>query len=358
MKKLFMLVLATALVSCLLLAACGAPEEETTTTVDTSTPAPEGLIELDFAYSQPPQSGFAKAILIPWATDLEAATNGRIKITQHGGASLLRGEQAYDGLLSGMCDITEVDPAKQGGRLPRGEIMMLPLVFPNGEVEAIAYHEWLLEHADAEIKDVKLLITCPMPEQNYMGNEPIETLEDFQGLKLRAAGKVDTDIVEALGATAVAVTTEDAFSALDTGLIDGQFFSWEGALIFGFGDICKYKTECYIYESCFQLQMNKQVYNDLPDDIKQIVDDFSTLETSRKYAADFMAMLPGARGALESKGTEAGFPPIYVLPAEERARWVAALQPIVDKWIEDMEDEGMPGQEMYDDLVSIVAKYS
>ena len=357
MKKFFVFALVIALASCLLLTAC--PAQEPAPTTPTPTPTPEGPIELDFAYSQPPMTGFAKSILIPWATDLEAATNGRVKIIQHGGASLIRGEQAFDSVVSGMCDIAEADPAKQSGREPRAEINNLPLIWPNGEVAAMAFYDFLHEYCvDTELKDVKLMITMPMPEQNYMGNKPVEKLEDWKGLKLRATGKVDTATEEALGATPISVMTEDAFSALDTGLIDGQFFSWEGALVFGFGDICKYKTECYLSQSCFHILMNRQVYEGLPDDIKKIVDEFSTRETSRKYAADFMAILPGARAALIAKGEEAGYPPMYVLPAEERDRWVTAVEPVIDDWIADMEQAGMPGQEMYDYLISAVEKYS
>jgi len=100
--------------------------------------------------------------------------------------------------------------------------------------------------------------------------------------------------------------------------------------------------------------MNKQKYDSLPADIKAIFDEFSTPEVSQKYAI--------AHGALEAetKASVAGLdakmhkPAIYVLPAEEKARWAAAVQSVKDEWVAEFPN----GQAMFDDLLSLIAKYS
>ena len=53
-----------------------------------------------------------------------------------------------------------------------------------------------------------------------------------------------------------------------------------------------------------------------------------------------------------------GNPEVYNLPAAERARWVAAIQPMLDQWVADKEAAGLPGEAVMADLLSLVEKYS
>ena len=378
MKKVLFLMLAAVLISCLLLAACKettpepagtpepAPTSEPTGTPEpaptsepaqTPAPTPEEVIELNFSYHAPAMAGLATSLMVPWADDLEAACGGRIDIIHHPSASLLGSSDAYDGVLAGICDLAQVSTEETPGRLPRSGIGMLPVLFPDTVNTAVSYHEFLNKYAvDTELKSVKLMITLPMPPCHYIGNREIKVLEDFKGVKISTAGGVGTQILEAVDGIPVEISTSDAFSSLDTGLIEGIFFSHEGAIAFGFPDVTKYVNECAIYQSVFELLMNQNTYNKLPDDLKKVFDDFSTVEASRKYATMFMATEPEARKLLEDKLARLGNDPIYVMPPEEKARWREALQPVWDTWAEDMEEDGLPGRQMMDDMLSIIEK--
>lgn len=346
----------------IVLGSCGGTEDTTTpaTTSPSTTPTTSHeVIELSLSYHGPPVASLIKDMLRPWADDLEEACGGRVEIVHHAGGSLFGSAEVYDGLLVGACDIAYVVTGAYPGRFPISDISDLPLIYPDTEVAGTATYEWLHKYAvDTELKDVKFLIALPMAGQQYFGNEEVKVMEDFQGLILRGAGKNDTTLYELLGATGVQIPTEDAFSALDTGMVDGLTFTWSGVFAFGFHNVTKYRTECSIYRPVHQLHMNRQVYEDLPDDIKKIFDDFSTIEASRKYAASHMASEEYSRSVVVKYDERAGNPPIYVLPQEERERWANAAQPMVDDWISNMEKEGLPGQTMYDDLLNIVEKYS
>lgn len=366
MKKLVVFTLAIVLVSSLILAACAAPAPApapSPTPAPAPAPAPgptpEKPLELNFSYHAPPQASLTKAILEPWAKDLEAATNGRVKIVHHAGGSLLGAADAYDGVISGICDLAQISTEEYPGRFPRSGISSLPFLYPGTEVAGIVYHELMNKYAlDNELKEVKLLITLPLHPAHYLGNKQIQKLADFQGVKMRAPGKVVTSTVKALGGTPVEVSTPDIFSALDTKLIDGTFFTFSGALAFGIKDVTKFRTECAIYLDTFQLVMNKDVYNKLPADLKKVFDDFSTPAVSRKYGAAHAALEQGGRGAILGSDKKAGNPPIYVLPKEERDKWAQATQSVKDEWVADMQKDGIPGKQMLDDAINLVNKYS
>lgn len=296
--------------------------------------------------------------LIPWADDLEAACGGRLEIIHHAAGSLLEAKDAYDGVLSGIADMVELCPEETPGRFPLAGILALPFLFTDTEVAGTVGHEVLEKYCfDTEMKDLKFNITLALHPAQLHSNIEVKTLEDFQGLKLRAPGKIESMVAEEFGAVAVEITTGDLFAALDTGLIDATYFTYSGALAFGVIDVARYLTLCNAFMGVFDIVMNKQVYENLPDDIKKIVDDFSTPEVSRKYAKRHKDAEEGYVRATDTGRTRRGYDPPYILPTEERERWIAAAQPVVDAWIAEMDEKGLPGQEMLDDLKAWNLKY-
>jgi TRAP-type C4-dicarboxylate transport system substrate-binding protein len=362
MKRLLFIVMAIVLASSMLLAAC---EEPAPTPAPEPAPAPEPEpepeypIELSFSYHAPPVASLSKAVFVPWAEALEAASNGKLIVTDYPGGALLGAADAYDGVITGICDIAQVETEEYVGRFPRNGISMLPFIYPNTEIAAIVSHEIENKYCvDTELKDVKLLITAPLHQMHYLGNKPVEKLEDFKGMKMRSVGEVDAATIEAFGATPVPVAIGDLFTALDTGVVDGTFITWSAGLSFGLKDVTKYRTECGVFLTNFLVVMNKQVYESLPKELQELIDEFSTPEVSRKYAAEHMALEKGAKAGLEGSDKGAGNPPINILTTDELARWKEVAHPVWDEWIAEMEGEGLPGQAIIDDVLSLEEKYS
>lgn len=364
MKKFVVFALILVLVSGLLLSACAtqSPEPGPSTPAPStpSEPAPSNeVIELTMSYHAPPQASLVTAVLDPWAKEIEESTGGRVKIIQHGAGSLLGADDAWDGMLSGICDIAHITTASYPGQFPLADLSDMPRLYPNTEVAGASAYEWMVKNAaDKEFAEAKLLAPLPMAGQQYIGNKEVKVLEDFKGMNLRGAGKNDTIVIELLDAKGVALPTGDVFSALDTGMIDGLFFAYSGVLAFGLKDVTKYRADCALYQPVHYLCMNRQVYEGLPADIKQIFDEASSPEVARKWAAAHAATEIGARKAIEGSDKAAGNPPIYVVPPEELARWDEIVKPMQQMWIDDVTEKGLPGQELYDDLKEIIKKNS
>ena len=45
------------------------------------------------------------------------------------------------------------------------------------------------------------------------------------------------------------------------------------------------------------------------------------------------------------------------MPAEERQRWAAKLQPMEDEWVKSMEAKGLPGRQVLTDLREAIKRY-
>jgi TRAP-type C4-dicarboxylate transport system substrate-binding protein len=84
------------------------------------------------------------------------------------------------------------------------------------------------------------------------------------------------------------------------------------------------------------LAMNPEKYASLPDDLRQIIDNNSGRELSRHagYLWDTNVVETGHKLA-QSRGNE-----IYVLPAEEQAKWVEIGRTLDKNWIKDVERRG------------------
>lgn len=67
---------------------------------------------------------------------------------------------------------------------------------------------------------VKLLAIIPYHAQIAYCRQPISSLEDFAGLKVRASGRSQGDMIEALGGTAVGMAFGEVVPALEKGVVD------------------------------------------------------------------------------------------------------------------------------------------
>jgi TRAP-type C4-dicarboxylate transport system substrate-binding protein len=103
----------------------------------------------------------------------------------------------------------------------------------------------------------------------------------------------------------------------------------------------------------FLFAMNKQKYDSLPDDLKQVIDNNSGLALAKQIGAAWdLADNPG-REAARKNGNQ-----FNTIEGEELERWKHATRPVVDNWIKAMDERGLHGQQMYDDARTLVGKYS
>ena len=241
---------------------------------------------LKFAYHTPPKAGLVPQYYVPWAKDIETASGGKVAITHYAGGSLVPMESAYQAVLSGLADMALVETDSIPGAFPLSEINALPFAFPNAEVEARVFHELVLKYCvNTELKDVKVLAVVAISPAQYYGNVEVKKLEDLKGLKIRTSGKGEADIVSALGASPVEISTGDIYSGLQKKTIDGVFFNTAGIPGFALQEVSKYRTICDLQPRAWLFVMNKKLYDGMPADVKAAFDKNSTPDVSAKYSA-------------------------------------------------------------------------
>lgn len=365
MRKLLVFALVTVIASCLMVTACGEPEQQTETATITATATETATatvepIELRFSCPHPEQAGLVSDGLYPWRDDIEAASGGMLTINVFLAGSLAAGPDNYDAVASGLADMSYLNPEEVPGRFPLSDILCIPCIYRDAAVGAKAQHEIIMKYlADTELQEVKVLTTLPLVTSQYHSTVPLETLEDFPGVNIRSGGKMGDWEVEGFGATPVHLEIYEVRNGIERGLIDATGGTSEAAFAFGFNEVTPYRTKCDLGGKVHYIAINWDTWNGLPDDLKAIIEEYSTAEAAYDYGAQIQTAFDGAHQGLIGYDANAGNPGFYVLPEEERDRWVEIIKTEVwDRWVAEMEDLGLPGQEVLDEAVRLVELYS
>ena len=309
--------------------------------------------ELKFASISAPDHVLNVKVHTPWIEQVQKATNNQVKITLFPGGILGGAKQAYDLAAQGIADISYGWVHYHPGRFPLSEVYTLPGVVPNVRT---AYHNWEVYHKylTKEWADTKLLWLGFNAGMAVMTRDKqIRTLEDFKGLKLAIQGSSAAKIARALGAVPVDVNTQDVYTAVQRKVVDGTFNSFSSSAANKFGEVMKYyTTNAALYTSpCFAV-MNLDRYNNLPPDIRKVIDESTGQRqwdlVSRVY---WDAEEEGVQSLTRQSAGKAVF---YNLPLDMTRQIRTLMKPIWDEWTNAMQSKGLPGKQVLDSVAGFI----
>ncbi|ETW12189.1 TRAP transporter, subunit DctP [Roseivivax marinus] len=306
----------------------------------------------------PLQANVPQHVLEVWKQRIEEASDGRIAV-QHYPSMQLGGTppQLVDQVIDGVADVIWTVAGYTPGRFPRAEVFELPFTVSNAEATSKAF--WTLaqeEMVDEDFADFKLLAAWVHGPGVIHSKNPIETVDDLNGVKLRAPTRTTNMMFERLGATPVGMPVPAIPEALSKGVVDGAVIPWEVTSALRIPELVQNHTEFgdeMLYTTSFIFAMNQNTYDSLPDDLKKVIDDNSGLEFSG-FAGKTQAASDGpAREAAVEAGNN-----IIELGDEQVAEWEAAAEPTIDAWIAEMDERGMDGQALFDRAQELTEEYA
>jgi TRAP-type C4-dicarboxylate transport system substrate-binding protein len=340
-KKNLFPVLVVAIMIAVTLIGCTATPTTPSAPTPTTPTAPSGPIELKVANYFPAPAA-QSTILEDFCAELEKRTNGRIKTDYYTGGSLLSSTGMFQGILDGVADIGYSHVYYTPGRMPVTEAAGLPLGYPSAWVSGHALNDFYREFKPKEFDDVVVLwLNTSTPSAISTSKKPIRSLEDLKGLTIRAPG-VAGDVIKALGATPAPTPMPEVYDAISKGVLDGEASNFETLKTFNFAEVVKYETSVWQITNPypFYLVMNKNSYNNLPADIKPIFDDvvgeYNELSQLMWNSVDFTGKEYGLL-----KGVEF----IDLTPAEV-AKFQAAVEPVIDNYVNTMVGKGFSEAEV------------
>ena len=201
---------------------------------------------------------------------------------------------------------------------PRFSVFSIPLLFK----DAVHAEKVLLEPdiqrdilslgADKGLQVASVFTFAPA---HYFGKQPIRSLDDFKGKKLRVnATAAERAKMRQFGATAVPMDLSELVPALQQGVVDGTMSATAVYVNFKFNEIGKTLTEVNDTMIVAVGVLSKAWLDRLPADLRAIV-----LEEGHKLSARLMAESRAMDEAMVKRWREVGGE-LVPLPDQDRAK--------------------------------------
>jgi len=304
-------------------------------------------IVLKFSHFLGPTSFFQTDVVEPWAKELEAKTNGQVKVEIFNASSPFgKPTEQANQVKAGTIDIALGLRGAEGDKFPGSSIIELSFLVPNALTGSRAL--WGL-YADGtladEYKDYKVLaLFVHNPGLIHTANKRVVNLADLKGLRFRAPNKTVAAALEHVGAMPVVLQVNEVMDAVKSGKIDGIVTNW-GNPLQAFNDYMKFHTDTQFYTAAFFIVMNPQKYASLPADVRRAIDELSGESWSAKFGPLWDKWDQPVRQGAAAPGHE-----VIVPDAKTMAAWREGLRPVTDRALSDLSSGGFDARAAYEKL--------
>jgi TRAP-type C4-dicarboxylate transport system substrate-binding protein len=341
MKRLyfvFSLVVIICLTLCLIVS-CRTPEPTPTPTpAPAPAPAPsESIEEVQIRITTPIPAG---DVLVTWCQEgfdrFNKRTNGEYNMKIYPGQQLAKMPESLDAVRIGAVEGGVIPPAAFAGTVPEFSLPELPFLYNNAEANAAAeacITEVFNEVLEAQCNQ-KSLGCFYVGTNNLLSSKPVKTLEDWKGLIVGCGNPSTSSLVTLLGGSPVVTSLTDAYSNLQKGIVDAGTYLPQFVLIGKLNEVAKNYTVFYGLGSVYSINLNLDVWEKMPQNIKDILADEMgqlTQELNEKHVSFFNDQLEALSGA----GVD-----VYYLPKEERDKWMDLCLPQTNSALDEFGENG------------------
>ena len=201
------------------------------------------------------------------------------------------------------------------------------------------------------MQEVGMHILFTVSQGSYgIGNSvrPIKTPDDFKNLKMRVSSSLGSvrglqNMASGTGMTVETIPWGDLYNALSKGVVDGCWSMWPSLVEERHYEVMKYYTSLDWMWDANQVVINKELWDELPDDLKAAVQkaadeaEIHQYEVQERMADEFQNFLKA----------QSGFEIYYPTEAEralfrEKAQVLGIWEELCTPWLE----KHYPGQNM------------
>tara|TARA_R110002050_G_scaffold260658_2_gene400343 strand:+ start:72608 stop:73579 length:972 start_codon:yes stop_codon:yes gene_type:complete len=203
------------------------------------------------------------------ADEVKEETGGALIITNTPGGTLpIKGNDIAQAVADGIIPFAAATSGTTG-LIPVYGLTRLPMLFSNPEevqkvVDEVMY-DTIAEAMDKQ--DIKLLGFWWYPAHSIWTKEPIESMADIDGMKLRVTTKQQAALIEQYGAVPVQIATAEVAPALQQGIVDGVLTSAAGSRLWI--EMLKGNLQIEFNYGTSLIIANKQEFEALPQDVQE-----------------------------------------------------------------------------------------
>jgi TRAP-type C4-dicarboxylate transport system substrate-binding protein len=310
--------------------------------------AADKVYTLKLSHFVPPQHAFHKWV-VKWTEMITKESHGRLKFQIYPNGQLVGPpNRQFDAARNGIVDIAWCLHGVTPGRYPMTELANLPFTWPSAGADLPLMAKRMTELAPkylaAEHKGLHILFMNMANPVVVYSKEPIRSVADYKGKKIRYASITNKEMLDAMGAVPSLVPPPVTQDALAKGIVEGATFPHEAGLAYHLASVVHYAIEPPMASATFALVMNKAKYESLPKDLRAILDKEAGVKGAMSFGRAWHKQEVFAR-KLET--TKLGLK-IITLPPKEVAKMHELAKPIIKNSIAKLEAEGKPAQAFFD----------
>ena len=284
-----------------------------------------------------------RLIELYWAPNLEARTNGQLKLVVSSFPELgVAGSDTLQLVSDGTLSMADIYPGYVAGKLPAFEVQSLWGIYPDWETMYLSLTGMhpQLEAMVAEATGGGIIVN----HNWYSGNDQflfskkaLRTLADFEGLKTRSHSAALSDWIQGMGAEARFVFFTEVYTALERGILDAGV---TGATP-GYGQRW-YEVSRYLNGPLRGLLssnnvINADVWDEIPADLQQIfIEEGAKAELEQLRLTSIQNVI-GVQRIIDAGMTLVEFSPELA----EHSFDVAVIEHVIPGWLNRV---GYPGQ--------------
>ncbi len=216
-----------------------------------------------------------------FAPRLAARTNGQVKVSitsfpelsgaSGGGIT----QESLDLVGNGTLDMANIYTGFVAGAMPAIEVQSLWGMGPDWETTYLALTDMVPDIERMLVEETGGAIInrnwYAGADQWFFSKEPIRSLEDFQGKKIRTHSAALSSLIEGLGAEALFVPPGADYLALQNGTVDVGATGALAAVGGRYHEISSYMTGPVIGFGYTTNVINGDLWESIPDDLRQII---------------------------------------------------------------------------------------
>jgi TRAP-type C4-dicarboxylate transport system substrate-binding protein len=287
----------------------------------------------------------------PFIKEVESESKGGIKCDFYLAEALGKAKDHADLAKTGIADVVFIVQSYTPGRFSLSTVTELPFTFPNSTDACKASWKLYKSHLYRQYADYHVL---------FLGNtsgyilctrtKPLRTFDEMKAVKIRTSGGYITKAFESLGITPVSMPGVEIYTSVERGVMEGYVSSYASIPGYRLEEVTKYVTEVNLGNLCIGMLMNKQAYEKLPPDLKEIVNKAGE-HALQNISASYDKEDSMAKEMMMKKGIE------VIVPAPpEMKRIHAAGMRVWKDWVQEMEAKRLPGRTVMDAYIKLLPK--
>ena len=293
-------------------------------------------VALRYGDPGPPTASIHTDLIEPWAQKVNSEGAGALDVKVFVGYSLVNMVNTLDRVADGVADLAFCILGPVSSQFPKTLVSTLPFEAKNAHEAGLAlqrlYEKGII--ADEWTK-VKPIAFGDFANLTYHTVPMVKSLDDLQGLKISAQGRIEGQALEALGASPITLPINEVYESLKRGIVVGSAIGWPAAVDFKLTEIAKHHLHEALGGASAVMIMNNQTYAKLSGKAKAVID----ANIGTVYTNWFNRVIDDTEhrniDKVEHVMTDQT---VIELSDDQRALWKARIQPVIDNWVKSTPD--------------------